>query len=170
MKNERKFYRKDCEVGQDPLHYTMCGLHDVYLLNGFMRKETEHGAGVTVSDIDGLHRAIGLSLVRDRKVLSPNELRFLRKEMNFTQAELGAKIGLSSQQVARWEKGKSEIPGPADFLVRVFYVMSILPVKKRATFLEHLFQQMDVLRNTDETSTTPLTFEETDDGWEKRAA
>jgi DNA-binding transcriptional regulator YiaG len=35
-----------------------------------------------------LHRAIGAFLVTEKKVLSGKELRFIRKEMDLTQAEL----------------------------------------------------------------------------------
>ena len=89
----REFYRGGQSVAHEPYHYTQCGLEDVYLLNGFKRKEGPYGSGVTVTDIDGLHRAIGWHLVNERKTLTARELRFLRKEMELTQAELGAKIG-----------------------------------------------------------------------------
>jgi transcriptional regulator with XRE-family HTH domain len=45
--------------------------------------------------------------------------------MNLTQAELARFIGLSSQQVARWEKAKSSITGPADYLLRKLYLEHI---------------------------------------------
>lgn len=168
--NVRKFYRHGCELAEKPYKYTMSGLDDVYLMNGFTLKETDYGHGVTISDVNGLHRAIGLSLVTDRKVLSPKELRFLRREMDLTQAEMGSKIGQSSQQVARWEKGACEIPGPAERLIRVLYVVSLVPAKQRSVFLNNLFKQLDALTKTDETSSPPLVFKETDDGWEKAIA
>lgn len=169
MNEARRFYRKDHEIETEPFHYAMCGLDDVYLMNGFTRKQTAHGEGVTVSDINGLHRAIGLTLIKDRKVLTPKELRFLRREMDYTQAELAAKIGQSSQQVARWEKGTSEIPGPAERLIRFLYALSLLPADKSAALLKTLMKSMDSLTKTDETSTPPMVFEETEKGW-KRAA
>jgi putative transcriptional regulator len=43
----------------DRYHYTECGLDNIYLLNGFDPVETPRGKGVTIRNIDGLHRAIG---------------------------------------------------------------------------------------------------------------
>jgi len=104
--------------------YKGCGLDDIYLLNGYDTVQTDHGAGVVVRDIDGLHRVIGKRLVTNKKELSGRELRFLRKEMDLTQTELGRFIGLSSQQVARWEK-QSVISQPADYLLRKLYLEHI---------------------------------------------
>ena len=70
-------------------HYAGCGLDDIYLINGFTRVATNYGDGVTVNDVDGLHKAIGRNLAINKKELSGKELRFLRKEIDLTQAELG---------------------------------------------------------------------------------
>ncbi len=104
-------------------HYTRCGLPNVYLLNGFDAESDEIGERfVSVKDVAGLHHAIGLHLVSNRKSLSPAEIRFLRRTMDLTQSELGRKLGQSDQTVARWEKGKTEIPGPADRLLRLMFL------------------------------------------------
>src|SRR5580692_3015243 len=65
-----------------PLPYRECGLDDVYLLGGYERVETPHGAGIVVKDLDDLHKAITLYLVSEKKVLSGKELRFLRKQLD----------------------------------------------------------------------------------------
>jgi len=41
-----------------PLHYTLSGLTNVYLLNGYRIRKTPHGDTIAIEDIDGLHRAI----------------------------------------------------------------------------------------------------------------
>jgi DNA-binding transcriptional regulator YiaG len=165
----REFYRNGQSVVAKPYHYQMCGLDDVYLLNGFKPKETAYGSGVTISDVDGLHRAIGFLLVNERKTLSPKELRFLRKEMGLTQAELGQKIGQSDQQVARWEKGSCEIPGPAERLIRILYTMSHAPAKKRVPLLDELLLQFETLTKNDQISTPKLVLVEADGVWKKAA-
>ena len=166
---QREFYRSGTEVCDEAMHYTMSGLEDIYLLNGFKKKETPYGSGITISDIDGLHKAIGLSLIMDRKTLMPTELRFLRKEMKLTQAELAQRLGLSDQQVARWEKGESEISGPADKLIRIFYALELVPARQRASFLNKLTKSIKALTKADETSTPKLVLKETEDGWAKAA-
>jgi putative transcriptional regulator len=105
--------------------YRGCGLDDVYLWNGYTHERTPEGDGISIQDVDGLHRAIGTRLVTLKKELNGNELRFLRKEMNLTQTELSRFIGLSSQQVARWEKAHSAISGAADLLLRKLYLEHI---------------------------------------------
>lgn len=105
-----------------PLHYTDCGLDGVYLVSGYEIADTPYGKGLSIKNLDQLHKAIGCHLANQKKVLVGKELRFLRKQMNLTQSDLGKLLGLSSQQVARWEKEESEISGPADLLVRAFYI------------------------------------------------
>jgi len=116
----------ECDPSESATKYAYkgCGLDDIYLLNGYDVVNTEHGVGVAVRDIDGLHRVIGENLVTKKKELLGKELRFLRKEMDLTQTELGRFIGLSSQQVARWEK-QSVISQPADYLLRKLYLEHI---------------------------------------------
>lgn len=107
-----------------PYHYTECGLDDVYLLSGYEEYKTPHGTGIAVKEVDGLHRVIGQHLATHKKVLSGKELRFLRKQMNLTQSDLGTLLGVSDQQIARYEKG-AVMPGAADSLLRALYLESI---------------------------------------------
>lgn len=104
-----------------PLHYTLCGLDYVYLVNGYSVHETEYGRGVSVEDVKGLHRAIAEDVISHRAHLSGPEVRFLRKEMDLSQGGIAAMLGVDAQTVARWEKGQTDVPGPADRLIRVLY-------------------------------------------------
>jgi DNA-binding transcriptional regulator YiaG len=108
-----------------PLHYTACGLDDIYLVNGFTREVVDGEEYITIQDLDALWSAIGLHLVTTKKVLAPKEIRFLREHMDFTQAELGKLMRVSDQTVARWEKGTTDaFEGPADFMLRVLFLTS----------------------------------------------
>jgi len=75
------------------------------LLNGFTLEEIDGEEYLTIKDVDGLHVAIGRHIVSERKVLTPEEIRFLRKTMDVTQSGLAKILGKDSQAVARWEKG-----------------------------------------------------------------
>jgi len=110
------------EKEKTPLHYTQCGLDDIYLLSGYERVKTAYGEGLSIKNADQLHKAIGWHLASQTKTLSGKELRFLRKQMNLTQSDLAKLLGLISQQVARWEKGECEISGPADRLIRALFI------------------------------------------------
>jgi DNA-binding transcriptional regulator YiaG len=135
----------------------------VWLLSGYVIEETPDGAALTVQDVDGLHRAIACALVQQKKALSPGELRFLRKEMRLTQAELARFVQMSSQQVARWEKGESEIPGPADLIIRILYAQTV----GRNIDLRELAARLD---QEDEGPRDRLVFAEHDGHWESKKA
>ena len=115
-------WRHSGESDKEPLHYTACGLDDVYLMSGYEIVKTSHGEGTAIKKLDELHLAIGRNLSERKNVLSAKELRFLRIHMNLTQPELGKLLGLTSQQVARWEKGESDISGAAEFLLRAYFI------------------------------------------------
>jgi putative transcriptional regulator len=108
-------------------HYAECGLDNIYLLNGFRSVRTPRGDAVNISDIEGLHRAIGLMLVRDKKNLTGREFRFLRHELDLTQQALADLLGVNVQTVARWEKGRTKEPidGPAQRMIRLMYSEAI---------------------------------------------
>lgn len=151
------------EESREPYHYTECGLDDIYLLSGYEIESTSYGDGVSIKHVDELHKAIGHSLVTQKKVLSGKELRFLRKEMDLTQTELGRLVGLSDQQVARWEKDQYEIPSAADYLLRYFYLMHIKQDFDLRKLIETL-KEMDAKRSDER-----LLFKPSKQGW-KRAA
>lgn len=114
-------WRRHGDPKMPPLHYRECGLDDVFLASGFRREETPYGAAVVIEDQDGLHKAIAHYLVTSRKPLTGKEIRFLRKHMDWTQADFARLIGVDVQTFARWEKGETRVPGPADRIIRVAY-------------------------------------------------
>ncbi|MBF5094515.1 hypothetical protein F1643_08485 [Azospirillum sp. INR13] len=66
-------------------HYTMCGLDNVYLENGYVQKDTEDGPVVSIEDLDGLHRAIANDIADKKGRLTGRELRFLRSVLRLSQ-------------------------------------------------------------------------------------
>ena len=91
-------------------HYKESGLNDVYLVNGFEYVETPTGRSVIIQDLDDLHDAIGEFLITERKVLSGDEIRFLRHELNMSQNVLACTLDVTEQTVRRWEQDKSAYP------------------------------------------------------------
>jgi len=152
-----KCAHKDDNI-KEPLHYKTCGLDDVYLLSGYEVKQTPYGESISIKNLDDLNKAIGYHLVSEEKKLSGKELRFLRKQMDLTQAELGVYLGLSDQQVARWEKAKNEIKKSTDHLMRILY-------------LDHLdgnVKVIETLKDLDEKATSvheKYYFANTASGW-----
>lgn len=105
-----------------PYHHTECGLDYVYLVDGFEVIKTAYGPAVQVENASKLDRAIALAVVRRQSRLTGQEARFLRGLMDMTQAELGQALGKDAQTVARWEKGKTEMPPTEDIAIRQIYL------------------------------------------------
>lgn len=122
----------DAELTEAPFHYKRCGLDNIYLVNGWEADIEDGERFVRVLDVDGLHQAIGIHLVSNRKILSHKEIKFLRKTLDLTQAELGRLINQSPQQIARWEKGLNNIAGPADRLIRLMFIYTLLKQENSA--------------------------------------
>lgn len=164
-----EFFRhsEDAECLDAPFHYRRSGLDNIYLLNGFEAEWEDGERYVTVLDVDGLHQAIGLHLVTNRKILAPKEIKFLRKTLNLTQAEMGRLIGQSDQQIARWEKGENNINGPADRLLRLMFAYSIFQSAEAAELPMAFLSRLDELDSYPEEK-----IEFTNDGedWLEKAA
>lgn len=162
------FYLAGEAVKTPPYRYRACGLDDIYLLNGYRIEDHDGDAHVTIADIDGLHKAIGRYLVHHRKALSLKEIRFLRNSLDLTQAELAAMLGNTSQSVARWEKGETEMPGAAEKLLRAIFLVSVMTDKELGA-LKDLLSGTD-LDQKDELIRRPAQFELFDRWVEKDAA
>jgi putative transcriptional regulator len=163
MNPEAQAWRYAGEAPKEPFHYTGCGLDDVYLLSGYEVEETPYGETVTIKNLDGLHKVIGLYLVENKKILDGKELRFLRNQMDITQSELARLVGYDTQQVARGEKGENKISGPADRLLRLLY-------KEQRVGHFNIRGLLEVLDRTDGKMHDRTVFTETPKGWKAAAA
>lgn len=135
----------DCETEQ--LHYTACGLDNIYLVSGFTRKQVAGETYVSVKDAEELHEAIALTLAR-KKLLSGKEIRFLRKYLEYTQADLGDWLGVSDQSVARYEKDRGTMDPSADGMLRLLVIGKALKCVDVHEELAKLRGQDDVLCDT----------------------
>ncbi|MGN6621977.1 MAG: helix-turn-helix domain-containing protein [Sphingomonas sp.] len=147
MTYNANFVREGQAIAAAPYEYKECGLEGIFLHNGYDIMKHDGELYASVEDTEGLHRKIGEFIVATRKELAPKEIRFLRNTMELTQSELGRWIGQSSQQVARWEKGQSDVPGPADRLIRAIFMLKTMDPEEREDFLELLrnIEDMDDL-------------------------
>ncbi len=141
-------------------HYTESGLDTVYLANGYEIVESDRGTGVKIYDIDGLHAAIGRSIVESKKKLSGSEFRFLRTELLMSQSALAQLLQVKELTVARWEKGQTKIPVTADATIRALYQERINGNQKISDILRSIGNLEDRI---DE-----LVMERTD-GWNRAA-
>ena len=88
----------------EPLHYTTCGLDNVYLVSGFNREKMDGEEYTSVDNVDGLYQLIALHLTVLLRPLRPQEIRFLRKYLNITQEELGKLFGVTRKSVVDYER------------------------------------------------------------------
>ena len=145
-------------------HYTECGLRNISLMNGYEIFETNQGTTVSINDIDGLHKAIGLRLVFSKKDLSGEEIRFLRHELLMSQNGLASLLGVSEQTVRRWENDKICIPKSSEFLLRLLYREKTTNLHgKIATLLK------DITNLEDQINEKEMLFEDTMKGWKVSA-
>jgi putative transcriptional regulator len=146
-------------------HYTESGLRNIYLVNGFKHHKTAYGKGVAFDNIEGLHREIGRNLCAYRPRLTGPEFRFLRHELDLSQAALAALLGNNEQAVALWEKSKVKVPKWADRFVRVLYREHMGENVK----IRKLIEAVAELENS---KPLPTRFEarETAKGWTLKAA
>lgn len=106
--------------------YEDCGLRNIFLKNGFSLVETPWGEAVSIENVEGLHKAIGIALIDRPEPLDGSEFRFLRKELGLSQKRFGGLFGVTDQTVANWEKGNSDLPKYADILIRLLFEETVL--------------------------------------------
>lgn len=145
-------------MNKEQYHYVECGIGNIYLMNGYCWVDTPRGRGIVIEDLDGLHQAIGRYLIGRKKRLSGDELRFFRHELNLTQTRLGALLDVSDQTVARWEKGRTVVPGAADKMIRALYAEHIGAKDLITELLARLAESHESVEQT-------MSFEDTDAGW-----
>ena len=143
-------------------HYTESGLPNVFLRGGYDVHDTEFGEATSIHNLEGLHKAIGLDIVQKAPVLTGDEVRFLRKEMDLTQTSLAGIIQVSEDSVRGWENGRSNIPPPAAALLRLIYIDKVNGEPDVCEILEDI-NRLDREMAEDQRQ---MNFEETDGGWQ----
>lgn len=142
-------------------HYTGCGLPSVWLVNGYKKTKNVYGEFINIQDLDGLHTAIAESLCEKSTPLSGMEFRFLRKELDMSQKQMGELFDKDRQSVANWEK-KEEVPGLSDMLIRHIYQESQDPTAMYAELVQRL-------NELDRIEYETFNFETDDGAWRKTA-
>jgi transcriptional regulator with XRE-family HTH domain len=91
--------------------------------------------------------------------VAPKEIKFLRQQMDMTQPELGARLRLSDQSVARWEKDQCGLPGPADLMLRVLFLGQPGGAAGGKEMLRDIIKLLDKMQARDESKQKADVFE-----------
>jgi DNA-binding transcriptional regulator YiaG len=130
--------------------YLGAGLPNVYLESGYEETDTPYGKTISIHDIEGLHDALGEMICSKPEKLTGYEFRFLRTELDLSQATLAEVLGCDVQSVSRWENGKTKkVNATAERLLRVLYEQTKLGKRKLAPLLDRL-QKIDANKPTQE--------------------
>jgi DNA-binding transcriptional regulator YiaG len=142
MTKRAEFWIQGRERLAEPFQYSASGLNNIFLLSGVTIEKTSYGPIVEIENLNGLHHAIGLSIIEKPEPMTGAEFRFLRKQMELTQDELARVMKTTNQTVANYEKGKTADLGPADPLMRLTYLLYVIPEETRAEVLKHASERL----------------------------
>lgn len=131
-------------------HYTMSGLDNVWLANGYTIKKTKYGEAVSIHGADQLNEVIACDLVKKKSRLTGKEFRFLRTALKMSQGGMAQVLGVTEQSVSLWER-TGKVPKTADSMTRLVYLakhhgdMSISKAIDRINTVERICHQRFVL-------------------------
>ena len=118
-------------------HYTACGLPNVWLENGYAKKETKYGTAISVKDVDGLHKLLATKLIEKNSLLAGYEFRFLRVQLGLTQEGLGKILKVTENAVSLWER-KDSVPSVYDAMLRLMVMAKFSGNTKIADAIERI--------------------------------
>jgi len=104
---------------ENEYRYTASGLDNVILV-GLKKVKDDHGEEcVTIPNINKLHEAIAMNILKRNGGMTGAELKFLRTLMGMTQAELGKIVNREAQTIGRWERSEFEDDPNAEAIIRL---------------------------------------------------
>jgi putative zinc finger/helix-turn-helix YgiT family protein len=122
-----------------PYHFVDSGLPNVYLVGiKFVVCKACKKQAADIPAIRHLMEVIGRAVVQTEAPLTGPEIRFLRKRIGKKGSEFARIIGVTDEQVSRWENGHNPPEQSADKLIRIFYSMLSGDRKLRRMVDEHI--------------------------------
>jgi len=105
-----------------PYHFVDSGLPNVYLTGIRYRVcSTCREQSADIPEVKQLMSVIAQAVVENESPLTGPEIRFLRKRLGKKSSEFARIIGVSLEQVSRWENGRNPPEASADKLIRIYY-------------------------------------------------
>jgi putative zinc finger/helix-turn-helix YgiT family protein len=134
-----------------PYHFVDSGLPNVYLIGIDYRVCKECGQqSADIPSLKNLLVVIGRAVVKKEAPLTGAEIRFLRKRLGKKATEFARIIGISDEQVSRWENGHNPPEESADKLIRVFYCILSEDPKLKKMVDKHIGDWLAALPGEDQ--------------------
>lgn len=140
--------------------YQGCGLDNVYLSNGY--HETVSASGekrLYIENIEGLHNALAQAVADDPASLDAKTFKFLRKEMDMSQRQIGMICGVAEQTVSLWERARVPIPELAGLVLKTL-------TKEGCSGNAELKRQIERMNELDREIAREIELRSTGDIWE----
>lgn len=144
------------------LHYTECGLDNVWLLNGYEVIDTPYGKATTVENERALHDAIAKSLFTQPGILTGKEFLFLRKEMDMSQQAVAEVFGVSEQTVRGLER-KEKLDAIYSHLMKAVS-------QEYFTGSSRIMEIIEAAKDKHDRKDIQINFEEDGTGWQQKVA
>jgi len=108
-----------------PYHFVGSGLPNVFLVGIKYRKCKSCGVqSAEIPAVENLMIAIARAVIHKDDLLNGKEIRFLRKRLGKKSSEFAKVVGVTPEQVSRWENHDANgHERSADKLIRVFYCL-----------------------------------------------
>ncbi|MEO7041567.1 MAG: type II TA system antitoxin MqsA family protein [Gemmatimonadaceae bacterium] len=75
--------------------------------------------GIAIPRIGQLHRVLAAGFAKQKRMIAPVEIRFLRKHVGLSTADFAQRMGVARETVSRWETGSHPMGAVADRLLRL---------------------------------------------------
>ena len=148
--------------GVEDFPYPTSGLPDVVLVGVRVERCPHCGEyEVEIPEVKALHRALAHDVVKRESPLTPQEIRFLRKHLDWTGVEMATTFGVTKETVSRWENGRERMSPTADRLLRAA-VLLLEPVEGWSI---ERFRAI----GTEAAPRPPLRFTRSAGGWQEAA-
>ncbi len=101
---------------------TGVGLSNVYLRNGFTVEDSDGDETISYENLTGLYFEISRAIASTPFTMRAEEFRFMRKQLQMSQADIAVLFDKSDQAIAKWEKGLLPVPKAESTLLKIFWL------------------------------------------------
>lgn len=122
----------------DRYHFREC-LDGVWLHGGLWKYSCSCSArAISINRVGQLHEAIGRYVATSKQRLRPQDVTFLRSNMDMTGRQLARMMGRTAETVSRWEHGKINMDPSSERLLRMISIRANGPGGSQLSWLEHV--------------------------------